>query len=68
MLIRDFENKKLRDVYNTENGQIRWLRDNDLHLNLYNFRSIIPRKIKQYVRNWKAINLPYEDAIKKYEL
>ncbi len=62
---------KLRDEllridtsYNTEDGQIRWLTDNDYHdINLGSFWSIIPSEVKSQMYNWQKMNIPLQNAI-----
>jgi len=58
--------KKLKDIeisYNTEDGQIRWLEDNELEINLGHFWTIIPGEIRKRMSKWHYMNLPLEVAI-----
>jgi len=48
--------------YNTEDGQIRWLEDNDLEINLSNFWSVIPTEIRTKMNKWQRMNLPLKKA------
>jgi len=55
--------KKLQSIgnsYNTEDGQIRWLQDNEFDINLGHFWSIIPDEIRRRMDKWQKMNLPLE--------
>jgi predicted PP-loop superfamily ATPase len=58
----------ITDDYNTEDGQIRWLQDNNLDINLGSFFSIIPQEIRNIMTNWKIMNLPLKKAKEKYRV
>ena len=49
--------------YNTEDGQIRWLKDNNYDIHLWSFYSIIPQEIKKNMTEWKNMDLPLKTAI-----
>ena len=55
----EFTDHKI-EKYNTEDGQIRFLEDNRLTINLEKFRSIIPQEIKEKMTHWKKINLSFK--------
>ena len=55
--------KNIQESYNTEDGQIRWLEDNDYQINLWHFYSIIPKEIKNKMTEWKRMNLPLKQAV-----
>ena len=59
--------KTITDWYNTEDGQIRWLVDNKLDINLWAFNSIIPKEVKDIMTEWKYMNLPLKLAIEVRE-
>ncbi len=59
---------KISDWYNSEDGQIRWLEDNNYDIHLWNFYTIIPQEIKEKMNHWKYTNLTFLDAKKKYWL
>jgi DNA/RNA-binding domain of Phe-tRNA-synthetase-like protein len=54
----------IKDEYNTEDGQIRWLDANGYDLHLWQFRTIIPEKLKKKMRSWSKMNLTLQVAKK----
>ncbi|MBT3729036.1 hypothetical protein HOF65_03900 [bacterium] len=51
------------ESYNTDDGQIRWLQDNKLNINLGSFFSIVPKNIKEKMYMWFKMDLPLKNAI-----
>ncbi len=67
LLIRE-KLQNISDNYNTEDGQIRWVQDNNFDVHLGSFFSIIPREIRNKMTNWKIIDLPFQEAKQKYKV
>jgi len=53
--------------YQEEDGQVCWLEDNGYDVNLWHFWSVVPRKIKELLKKWKKIDLPFKVAQKLRE-
>jgi len=56
--------EKIDESYNTEDGQIRWLEDNNYNMNLKNFYTIIPAIIKEKMTNWRKISLNFRLCVR----
>ncbi|MBP7007242.1 hypothetical protein KBB05_00505 [Patescibacteria group bacterium] len=49
--------------YNTEDGQIRWLLDNTIDVNLGKFWTILPQETRATMKQWKKMDMSLKQAV-----
>ena len=67
-LINDFSNPDLVSRYNAPTGQLLWLMEKNIRMNLQDFWSLIPIEVKKKLPQWRVIHHTYENAQKQLNL